>query len=523
MRNQSQLSTDNTGALHEAGISGGGLEADRGAVYGVSSNRRLLIFVSLVLIFIASAQPITDPDFWWHLKTGEQILSTWSIPHTDIYSNIRFGAEWITHEWLSEVFIYLTYRLLHFGGLIVVFSVVITGSFWVMHRLIRQRAGHPYIAAFSLLLGGFATLPTWGVRPQMFSLLFASIFVSVLNRYLRNECTHQIWWLVPLMILWVNMHAGFALGLALIVLTIVGLISDAFLIQSPSITDLWSRLRPLVVILVISTATVCINPNGLRLYSYPFETLKSHAMMQFIHEWKAPNFQELYFQPLALLIIATFSAMAFSRKRPRPSELLMLAVTAWAVLRSGRNVAFFALIALPLLAEHLWNIVSTHDWAKRLSESENPRQQRSKLRFVLNGLIILTSLSFAAFGIDQARSHQQSTEAGKFPKQAVDFVLAHKPPQPIYNEYVWGGYLIWKLYPNYRVYIDGRADVYGDDLLKEFLVIHDGMPTWRKTLDDRQIQTVLVNPEIAVASLLRQDSGWQIVYEDKQAVIFVRK
>jgi hypothetical protein len=489
----------------------------------IGSSRMLIVFVSLLVIFIASAQPITDPDFWWHLKTGQHIFATRTIPHTDIFSNVRFGSEWVTHEWLAEVLIYSIFRLMGFGGLIVSFSVIITASFWVMYRLIKQVAGHPYIAAFTLLLGGFATLPTWGVRPQMFSLLFASVFVVVLNRHSRNERTHEIWWLVPLMILWANMHAGFALGLALIALTIAGLALDAFMSQPRSISDLWTRLRPLIGLLAISIAVVCINPNGARLYTYPFETLKSQAMMQFIQEWKTPNFQEPYFQALALLFFATFSALALSNKRPRPGELLMLAVTGWAVLRSGRNVAFFSLIAMPLLAEHLWNWVSSNDWGKWLSANENLPGHGSAPKLVLNGLLIVIALSIAAFGVDQATAQQQSTEIERFPKAAVDFVQTNKPPQPIYNEYVWGGYLIWKLSPDYRVYIDGRADVYGDELMKESLAIHDGKPTWRMALDNRGIKTVLVKPDIALASLLRQDAGWHIVYEDKQALIFVRR
>jgi hypothetical protein len=102
-------------------------------------------------------------------------------------------------------------------------------------------------------------------------------------------------------------------------------------------------------------------------------------------------------------------------------------------------------------------------------------------------------------------------------------MLKEKPPQPIYNEYVWGGYLIWHLYPEYRVNMDGRADVYGDALIEEFLAVHDGETKWRESLDQHGTRTVLVKPDAPLASLLRQDAGWEKVFEDQGSTIFVRR
>src|SRR6185369_11435806 len=128
----------------------------------------------------------------------------------------------------------------------------------------------------------------------------------------------------------------------------------------------WRRARPLCWLLISCVAVVCLNPNGPRLYSYPFETLSSPAMMQYIREWRSPDFHNPLFQAVALLLLGTFSALALSNKRVRPSELLILVATAWATLRSGRNIAFFALVATPLLAEHLWSLIRDLGWAQRL-------------------------------------------------------------------------------------------------------------------------------------------------------------
>jgi hypothetical protein len=487
------------------------------------STRELLAFLFLALIFILTAQPITDPDFWWHLKTGQYIVQTHSIPHTDIFSSLRFGSEWITHEWLSEVFMYSVFRKAGYGGLIVVFSIVITAAFWIAYQRCRRLAGHPYVAGFALLLGAAATMPAWGVRPQMFSLLLASIFISFLDRYSRRVATRSIWWLVPLMILWVNLHAGFALGLALIILTVAGLLVDWLLLRKESFGEVWSRVRPLCWLLVFFVAAVCLNPNGARMYSYPFETLTSHSMMQYIQEWQSPDFHGATFQALALLLLATFSVMALSSVRARPGQLLMLAATVWAALRSARNAPFFALVAMPLLAEHSWNWFTSHPWGRWLATPEEPGTDKaSTLKLVLNTLLFGIILAVSALAVGRALARQVVIEAQEFPAAAVDFIQTQRTPQPIYNEYVWGGYLIWRLYPDYRVYIDGRADVYGDRLIEEWLEAHDGNTNWRGPLDRYGIRTVLVKPDVALASLLRLDSSWQKVFEDKQAVIFVR-
>jgi hypothetical protein len=246
-------------------------------------------------------------------------------------------------------------------------------------------------------------------------------------------------------------------------------------------------------------------------------------MMQYIGEWKSPDFHQPLFQALALLLFATFSTLALSNKRARPGEVLMLAVTGWAALRSGRNVAFFALVSTPLLATYSWSSIAAHRWGKSLVDSERREtDRRLVMKSVLNIFLLTMVLAIVVFGARRAVAEQPISERQKYPAAATEFILVNRPPQPIYNEYLWGGYLIWKLYPDYRVYIDGRADVYGDRLVEEWLDTHDGKPTWRESLDHYGIRTVLVKPDVALASLLRRDSTWQKVFEDKQAVIFVR-
>ncbi len=491
----------------------------------IQSSRRLLVVVFMLVIFAAASRPIKDPDFYWHLKTGQYLLETRSIPTTDIFSTSKFGSEWVTHEWLSELFMYSIFRLLGYAGLIAAFAAIITATFNLAYRRCKEVAPHPYIAGFALMTGAAATMPTWGVRPQMFSMLFASIFVFVLGDYCRNVHNNAIWSLIPLTVLWVNMHAGFAMGLALIVLTMVSLFTDGLLLPDQSIKKTWPRIRTLCLLLAGCIGAVCLNPRGARMYSYPFETLNSSAMMQYIQEWKSPNFHEPMFQALALLFLVTFAALTLSGKRTRPGELLMLLLTALATLRSSRNVPFFALLAIPLLAEHSWHWVTAQRWGQWFTKPEARESGKaSALKVVLNVLLLLIiPMTVVAFRVGDSVRNQSATEAEYYPAGAVTFMLKQKLPQPIYNEYVWGGYLIWRLYPEYRVNMDGRADVYGDALIEEFLSVHDGETKWRESLEKQGTRTVLVKPDSPLASLLREDAGWQRIFEDQGSAIFVRR
>jgi len=489
----------------------------------LSFDRRLLILFFILLIFAGAARPITDPDFWWHLRTGQYILETRSIPHTDMFSNVKFGSEWVTHEWLSEIVMYSIYRVLSCSGLIAFFSAIVAACFWITFKRSELRAPNAYVAGLALLIGAGATIPTWGVRPQMFSMLFAAAFLWILDRYILNQKKRIIWWLIPATILWVNMHAGFPVGLVLMLLTIVGVALDGYLLQKLSPAEIWESTRRLFVVWILCLGAVAINPNGTRLFSYPLETLRSRSMMQYIQEWRPPDFQDPMFLGLIVLILVTFCALTVSGTRALPSDLLMLSATLAGTLRSGRNVPFFALVATPILASHLWTRLAPHITAGG-SVSKDRGDKGIAQGNVVISVLLLVVLPIVAAGVRLRNSSrmQPLVEARDFPKAAVEFLNDRNLPQPIYNEYHWGGYLIWRLYPRYHVFIDGRADVYGDQLIDDFFKMHDGAKDWRTLLDHYGIQSALISPNTAIASLLRDDKNWQNVFEDQQIVIFER-
>lgn len=469
--------------------------------------RRLfpLAFFLMVFALAVRQSAYIDPDLWWHLQAGQDIVQSQSIPKVDSYSFTKAGSEWIAHEWLSEVIMYFIYRFSGWGGLLFVFSVLITITLYLVYR---RCEGKPYVAAFSILLAAASASPLFGIRPQMITLLLVVIFIGLLTRYSDDGKSRRLWWMVPIMLLWVNLHGGYVVGLGLIGLYLFSLVLDGK----------WRLVPRLGLVLLSAAAVVPLNPNGFRMFSYPFETL-GLAATTFIDEWASPDFHKLMFLPLALLLFALIAALALSARRPQLSELFLLLMTAFGALRSARHIPIFALIATPILARYLWDIIVTHKWERRFTGVEAPA---TGFALVFNLVFLLAPATLGVVRVSHFVNNQPAYEARNYPQAAVNFLLEKQLPGPIYNRYGWGGYLIRRLYPNYRVYIDGRADVYGDTFTVEAIRSYDGKPEWRNPLERLGVRTVIVAPDAPLSSLLREDDKWTKAYEDKQAVIFTR-
>ena len=494
------------------------------------STRRLFVAILFVALFVMTVREIGDPDFWWHLSTGKYIIETRAVPRVDVFSGTVAGQPWVAHEWLSDVFTYVLFVLGAYPALTLAFSAIITLAFVFVFA---RSNGKPYVAALALLLAALATAPTWGVRPQMISLLLTSVFLWVLDRWLvivSREAAKQspsnaearsksIWILVPLMLLWVNLHSGYALGLAVIAVYLIGeFVSHLASRPAPPITH-HSPFVTLSLVFVACLVVVPLNPNGATMYVYPFETLTSRAMQAYIQEWFSPDFHLIEFQPFAWLLLATLAAVGLSGKRIALTQILLLVGSGYAGLRSARNIPIFAIIAAPILAEHLWRIVETRGWATALAGSAQTLRRMS----ILNWTILLVVLAAGIARVEIVFANQGATERAKFPAAAVDFLQTQKVTGTIFNSYDWGGYLIWRLYPRARVFIDGRADAYGDAFIENvYLKAYRGGTDWRAPLDRYNVRVVLIEPTAPLAARLAQDTAWKKAYADSQAVVFER-
>jgi len=478
---------------------------------------RQVFFIVLVLgLFLMTMRPIADPDFWWHLRTGQFIIQTHTIPHTDPFSYTMVGKPWVTHEWLSEILIYVLFQLGSYGLLILTFSILITAAFLLTYLRCPAET-RPYVAGFVLILGAISTAPTWGVRPQMISLLLASLFLFLLDHYRRNGNLYFLVALPFIMLIWVNLHAGYFLGLVLIGFFIAGgminLLLSGFLkneqiVSVPTLKSILSLCITLGVCVLVTLA----NPNGVLIIIYPFQTLTSSSMQQFIQEWFSPDFHQLMWQPLAWLIVALIGAGIVSKKSISTTNILLTIGFGYAALISMRNIPFFALAAIPVLAEQVGSLIKI-----RKVVYDPTRLFRLIVPILLVGILMITCLRFI-----QVVQEQPRTEAENFPKTAVNWLQDHAPTGNLFNSYNWGGYLIWRLFPQYRVYIDGRADVYGDAFILDYLSIYNAKPGWEDKLNTQDIQTVLVESDAPLAGVLSQSPPWHVSFKDRQNTIFVK-
>lgn len=477
--------------------------------------RHIFVIALFILIFTATLRPVGDPDFWWHLRTGGLIVDTGIIPHADPFSYSASDQEWITHEWLSETVMYAIYDKMGMIPLIIFFSLIITAAY-VFTYLRTSGAAKPYIAGFVLVISAVASAPLWGVRPQMISLLLTSIFLYLLDQYERKQKIGFLIPLPPLTILWVNLHGGFIIGIGIIGVYLLGFLARIlFPGKDKAKADIrdWKPALILTGVIVLCLLASLINPNHYKILVYPFQTLFDPAMQQYLVEWYSPDFHNIIWVPFAVLVLALIAAGMAGKGQVSISSALLVIFFGFAAFRSVRHIPLFAIAAAPVLAGQIGQII-------KMPKSS---QTGSKVFQGLNIAIVLLLAAFAGMTISQLPEKQQVKEADTFPKQAVEWLLKNRPEGNLFNSYTWGGYLIWSLYPDCPVFIDGRADVYGADFINRYATIHQAKSGWEAELEKTGAQLVLIEKNSILAQALSQSGKWDILYKDDLSVIFQEK
>jgi hypothetical protein len=321
------------------------------------------------------------------------------------------------------------------------------------------------------------------------------------------------------MALWVNLHGGFLIGHVLIGLTIVGILLDAWA-EGQSLSSLRQRLQTLGLVLLGSLLAVIFNPQGLRIFTFPFEIFFSPVQQQEVADWVSPDFHDPSRLPLALLILATTAALALSHRRARPSEVLLFVATLYATLKSNRHMAIFALVAVPLLAEYLQSWIESTPMGKPF-RGDRPADTR-RLAILPCLLLLLPLLAFASKLKSDVYSPPKQ-EVIDVPLKAVAYMKENQISGNTFTDpNIWGGYLIWEL-PTNPVFVDGRIDMYGDQFVKEYLAITRGLKDWREAFSRYGVQVVVVKTNTFLDKQLRSASDWRELYKDDMAVVFIRR
>ena len=471
--------------------------------------RRLFPFALFVVLLAAAIRPTIDPDMWWHLRTGEAILSG-GIPRTDLFSFTAATNEWVTHEWLSQLVMWSVYLLAGFTGLSVFFAVV-TAATWGVVYLMSD--GRPYVAGIVVAVAAMTSSVAWGSRPQLFNLLFLAAFLFLLEKRKDGEVGRWVFAAFPVLTaIWANLHSGFLLGIVVLGTYLVGDFLESRR-SDPSVRTLSSSdLYRLLLATAASALAAVVNPNGVRLWWYPFETIFSTVQRELIIEWFPPNPTQPVFWLVAGLVAVGILAIVRAASRPSITELLVFIGTAAGAFLSVRNIPIFAVAATPILCRYLTAALPS----TRRHTSDDARESQRLPTLLAAAVIGLGAAAIAAATLVT----NAAAVGGTFPEAAVDWIeLDERTEDRIFNSYNWGGYLIWRGYP---VYVDGRADVYGDAGLLRWAQTYRVEPGWEDPLDKYEVDLVLVESDSQLAAKLANAPGWGLIYEDSLARVFER-
>jgi hypothetical protein len=479
----------------------------------------LLVFIG---IFAMAARPSVDSDTWWHLSAGEWMLAHGQILTQDVFSSTRLGQPWLNVYWLAQLGMAAAWNAAGYAGLNLLVAALVTVAFVFVYW---QLEGNAYLKAFVLVLAAAASAIFWSARPQMASFVLASVFAWVLAEY-RWRGRNRLWLLPLLMALWANLHGGFAIGFLLLGATLAGQVgSRLFGPPRAGVLD-WRGIGWVAGVTALCAAAVVINPFGVRLYAIPFQTVSIGVLQNFIQEWQSPNFHLISVQVFLWLLLAAFGAVALGKRLPDLTELITLGGFTYLALLAARNISIVALMAAPLIARHLAAAVA--DWhtsrprlAALLDPPPLPTNPRSLL---LNwGLLAVVALAAVVKAADAtSAAANEKVLAAQSPVGAADYLAQAQPAGPLFNAYNWGGYLMWRLYPQYPVFVDGRTDLYADELLSQYLNTVAGNAGYADLLNEHGINLVLVETGAPLLARLDQAGGWRSVYSDDMATIYQR-
>jgi hypothetical protein len=490
----------------------------------------LVFFLTMALVFLMAARSPLDSDLFWHLRAGQETVQLGRPVLNDMLSFTRLGAAWTNHSWLAQVFLYGLYRWGGFfaiGGLVAILATVSMGFVYAsMH-------GPVFMRAFLVILASVVAAYVWSARPQVFSLALLAAVGWLLYRY-KWKKKNELWALIPIFILWSNLHAGYVLGILLLGAFIGGELFNrltwndgAGLLTNRELLHLtgWSGLSVLAVL---------VNPNGINTWLVPFRTVEVGAIQKLISEWASPDFHEIGQQSMLILFLLGLVAFCLSRRRVDGTDLLPFILFGYLAFVARRNFGPFALIAAPAVSRSLWPAAQSwwEEFSLRfpqvqaaLEERVKSAQRKSLPGGVRKGFNLGLVGIFTLFAIVKLYAVSCPPIMGMylpqyFPTRAAAWISDHHPSGPMFNSYDWGGYFTWSL-PEYPVFIDGRTDLFNDELIDEWLQVVNVQPGWQQVLDRWKIRLVVLEPGRPLSKILAAQ-GWKLDYQDEQAVILSR-
>jgi len=469
----------------------------------------LLVFVGAVALQLKFS--VIDLDIWWHLKVGDWIVQHAAFPHNGILSRSAADRPWAAYSWGYEVLLsrfYTAFGILGIGiygtllTLMVAFSV-----YWMVRRL----SGNFWMAAALGALCCYAFLFLMMPRPVFFSIALFCVTLTLILDSQRSGDIRGLYWLPLIFLVWANLHIQFIYGLG-----VVGLFAACnvgqraatrFAVVPASLGESTLPSGRLMAVFGACVLATLIGPYSYHLYRVIFAYSRSQVIYSTIKELQPLSFRTYENYVELLLAGAAFFAVAW-RKKIDVFKVLLLVMACVVAFRTMRDSWFLCVAAAACIADARVN--------------EEPRKSEGGLALagVFAGaaillLLLAPGMGFTTRGLDRAISSM-------FPVDAVNFVRQNQLPGPLYNNFDWGGFLTWYL-PEYPVVIDGRTDLYGEELDNQLLATQEGEASYKQNPYLNEAGFVLLRRRDGLVAVLELDPRFRKVYEDQLAAVFVRQ
>ena len=477
---------------------------------------------------------LSDCDTGWHIRTGDWMVANRVVPTHDVFSFSKPNGVWFAWEWLSDL---VFSGLNHVGGLraVVLLSLVLLCTVFTLLFRMSKRHANPLVAIAITVLAMAASSVHWLARPHLFTLLFLVLFFFLLERVREGRpriAGIPYFVLLPAAtVLWTNLHGGFIVGILMVAIYGAGEVLTVAFSSDPALRRPAARRAAAW----FGTALACLaaslaNPYGWRLHVHLFEYLRDPYASQHIAEFFSLSFHHpaaIFFE--ALLLLSALSVFWYG-SQGRFTESLLLLAFGHAGLLAARNLPLFAIVSAPLVAAAVdaWLLRLPHlevaGWLRQAGARFNAAAAQTAETDALPrwhlvsaaGFALVTAILFAPAPPTKFRSEY---DPKSYPAAAME-VLRHDAGARVFTHDEWGDYLIWRLYPTGRVFVDGRSDFYGDDFENKYIDVLNVKKGWEQILDGFGVNTILLPPSLPLTGVLKESSRWRAVYDDGVAVIF---
>jgi len=475
-----------------------------------------------------------DGDTGWHIRTGEWILAHHAVPYRDLFSYSKPNGVWYAWEWLSDI---IFAGLNAAGGLAAVslFAVVLIAVAFVMLFRLARRKSNAVVAIAVTVLAMVGSSIHWLARPHLFTLLFVVIFLDILDRVHEGQTrVAGVPWLVVLPVLtvvWTNLHGGFLAGVSIVAaFGVAELVQVLVAAQEEGRKAGLERARKYLLSALGCLAASLLNPYTYHLHVHLWQYFRDPFAIEHISEFLSLNFRDSNAVFLEITLAGGLLAAVWYAKRGSYAPLVLVGMWAHAALVSARHIPIFMIVTAPILAAaadaglRQLPAAPVAAWLRRAAAGFGRIMQETSEtdaigRWHLVSVATVALLAAIVYAPNPPQRFRAEFDPKRFPAGAMS-TLERYPSARVFTFDQWGDYLIYRLYPRFRVFLDGRSDYYGADFENKALdvvTVNDG---WDQTLARFAVDTILMPPNMPLAGALKVSSRWQVVYDDGVALIF---